>query len=192
MIRVLHHMADPGLALQQVRRILQPGGIFILEYANKQNLKAIMRYLAGRQTWNPFSQEVVEFAELNFDFHPKAVRKWLGEAGFAIQRQLTVSHFRIGWVKRIVPLKLLVWMDGAAQWSGGLWQLTPSVFLRAEAVGGLPASDEVGESGDKSFFCCPECGSAELVEASGALDCAGCGRRWSTRGGIYDFREPME
>ncbi|HEX7973497.1 MAG TPA: class I SAM-dependent methyltransferase, partial [Anaerolineales bacterium] len=40
MIRTLHHMADPHLALQQVRQVLQPGAVFILEYANKQNLKS--------------------------------------------------------------------------------------------------------------------------------------------------------
>lgn len=192
MIRVLHHMLDPGLALKQVRRIITPGGTFILEYANKQNLKAILRYFAGRQAWNPFSREAVEFAELNFDFHPKAVRKWLGEAGFAVQRQLTVSHFRIGWVKRVVPLKLLVWMDGAAQWSGSLWQLTPSVFLRAEAVGETPSNISAGEFGVGSLFCCPECGSLELVEVHEALNCTGCGQRWSTRDGIYDFRRPIE
>jgi ubiquinone/menaquinone biosynthesis C-methylase UbiE len=55
MIRTLHHMANAPLALAQVRRVLQPGGVFILEYANKQNLKAIIRYLLGRQDWSPFA-----------------------------------------------------------------------------------------------------------------------------------------
>jgi len=77
MIRTLHHMADAPLALKQVRRVLQPGAVFILEYANKQNLKAILRFVLRRQTWSPFSPEPVEFTELNFDFHPKAVRAWL-------------------------------------------------------------------------------------------------------------------
>src|SRR5574342_138047 len=56
MIRVLHHMADARKALQQVRNILQPGATFILEYANKFNLKAIFRYLLGMQKWSPFTQ----------------------------------------------------------------------------------------------------------------------------------------
>ena len=34
---------------------------------------------------------------------------------------------------------LLVAMDSLAQWSGGLWQLTPSVFVGARAVGRRPA-----------------------------------------------------
>lgn len=190
MIRALHHMTDPELALRQVRRTLQEGGVFILEYANKQNLKAILRYLAGRQAWNPFSLDVVEFAELNFDFHPRAVETWLREAGFSIQRKLTVSHFRIGWIKRVVPLRALVWLDGLAQWSGGFWQLTPSVFVRTEAVSGSPGG-RPAEGAARGLFCCPECGSVELAEGELYLSCGGCGRRWSKQDGIYDFRQPM-
>ncbi len=70
MIRTLHHMADAPKALAQVRGVLQPGAAFILEYANKQNLKAMLRFALGRQKWNPFTREPVEFADLNFDFHP--------------------------------------------------------------------------------------------------------------------------
>ena len=135
LIRTLHHLVEPRLALGQVRQVLQPGGIFILEFANKRNFKAIARYLLGRQSWSPFSLEPVEFVPLNFDFHPKAVRSWLAESGFAIRRQLTVSHFRLGLLKRTLPVGLLVWMDSLAQWTGDLWQVTPSVFVRAAGVG---------------------------------------------------------
>ena len=76
MIRTLHHMEDAPLDLRQVRRVLQPGATFILEYANKQNLKAILRYLLRRQAWSPFSPEPVEFARLNFHFLPKTRCSW--------------------------------------------------------------------------------------------------------------------
>ncbi len=135
MIRTLHHMADAPRALAQVRRVLQPGGRFILEFANKQNLKAIVRYAFRSQAWSPFSLEPVEFATLNFDFHPRAVRAWLGENRFVVERQLTVSHFRTGLLKRMVPLRMLVAMDALAQLSGNWWQLTPSVFVLARAEG---------------------------------------------------------
>jgi ubiquinone/menaquinone biosynthesis C-methylase UbiE len=181
MIRTLHHMSDPGLALAQVRRVLQPQANFILEYANKRNLKSILRYLLRRQDWNPFSPEAVEFAALNFDFHPKAVRSWLKEKGFALQRQLTVSHFRIGIFKRWLPLGLLVRLDSLAQWSGALWQYTPSVFVRAQADGsGTPA-------GEGAFFACPDC-KQPLADTPPRLVCAGCGKAYAVEGGIYDFR----
>src|SRR6185436_7909443 len=64
---------DAPAALSQVRAVLAPGATFILEFANKRNLKAILRWLLRRQAWNPFAPEPVEFIELNFDFHPRTM-----------------------------------------------------------------------------------------------------------------------
>jgi len=186
MIRTLHHMAEPQLALSQVRRVLRPGSHFILEYANKQNLKAILRYWMHRQSWSPFSLDAVEFAALNFDFHPRAIREWLGKADFTVQRQLTVSHYRIGVLKRWVPLKLLVAMDSGAQLTGNWWQLSPSVFVRSVAGGnGVTASPDL-------FFRCPECGHDPLEDIAEGLACAACKRVWGVQDGIYDFRQSMQ
>ncbi len=184
MIRTLHHMADAPLALRQARRVLQPGGIFILEFANKQNLKAILRYWLRRQSWSPFTPDPVEFAPLNFDFHPRAVRGWLQTAGFDVERQLTVSHFRMERLKRLVPLSLLVALDSLAQLTGDWWQLSPSVFVKARAVGDSPLASP------DTFFCCPECGHFPLEEATQAKVCPACSRRWLYREGIHDFRQP--
>ncbi len=111
MVRTLHHMADPLAALRQVRHSMASGGIFVLEFANKRNLKSIARWLLRRQTWSPFDRAPVEFAELNFDFHPDAVTEWLRLAEFQVERRLTVSHFRLPRLKRLLPLPLLVGMD---------------------------------------------------------------------------------
>ncbi len=183
MIRVLHHMADAPRALAQIRRVMQPEGVFILEFANKHNLKAILRYLLRRQAWSPFTPEPVEFIPLNFDFHPRTVRQWLREVGFAVERQLTVSHFRLPLLKRLLPLRLLVAADALAQWTGDWWQLSPSVFVRARAQG-RPAPPPTG------FFQCPACGTP-LQPHDQVLPCTGCGTRWPIRDGIYDFREPL-
>jgi ubiquinone/menaquinone biosynthesis C-methylase UbiE len=182
MIRVLHHMADAPLALRQVRRVLQPGAVFILEYANKYNLLAIIRYLLRRQSWSPFTLEPYEFAELNFDFHPRAVRAWLAESGFALERQLTVSHFRLPLLKRLLPTRLLVGMDALASWTGGLWQLSPSVFTRSSAVG------ESVTAGAGAFFCCPACRHAPLEQTATGLACPACAKEYPVKDGIHDFR----
>jgi len=189
MIRTLHHMADAPRALAGVRSALQPGAIFILEFANKLNLKAIVRYWLGKQEWNPFSPEPVEFAALNFDFHPAAVRAWLTEAGFRVEKTRTVSHFRVALLKRFVPANILAGLDGLIQWTGALWQLTPSVFVRARAVGKsgvlTPVKDVI------QWFKCPACGHAPLERLDDALACPACASRWAVREGIYDFRQEM-
>jgi ubiquinone/menaquinone biosynthesis C-methylase UbiE len=181
MIRTLHHMAEPQLALQSVRRTLQKGAIFILEFANKRNTKSVLRWWLRKQSWNPFSRDPVEFAELNFDFHPKAVRQWLCAADFEIKQQLSVSHFRVGFLKKHIPLRLLVVMDSLLQWTGSFAQYSPSVFTRAEATGISPAVPA------GAFFCCPVCGEV-LPEEKRSLECNGCGRTWEYHDGIYDFR----
>lgn len=181
MIRTLHHMADARLALSQVRKTLQQGAIFILEFANKQNLKAIFRYFLRRQSWSPFSPEPIEFAALNFDFHPATVRSWLQVSGFAVERQLTVSHFRVGFFKKVLPLKLLVFLDSLAQLTGDAWQLSPSVFIRNKAIG----KSAIAAAG--TFFKCPACGEY-LSDTPPEIVCTDCGQHYPVIDGIYDFR----
>jgi SAM-dependent methyltransferase len=184
MIRTLHHMKNPLAALCQSRRVLQDGCPFILEFANKQNLKAILRYWLGRQDWDPFSLEPIEFTELNFDFHPRMIRQSLSEAGFVLKKQLTVSHFRINILKKIFPARLLAALDGLLQHTGGLWQFSPSVFIRCTAaVTGAPAPG-------KGFFQCPDCGTAlpDQNKSVFQLECPGCGKTYPIVDGIYDFR----
>ncbi len=184
MIRTLHHMKDPLAAISQVQRVMSPDSPFLLEYANKQNLKAILRYLLGRQDWNPFSVEAVEFADLNFDFHPRSIRTWLTEAGFNLERQLTLSHFRINFLKKIIPTGVLVFFDSIFQPTGQWWQLSPSVFT-------LSRTDKPKPAGKlKGFFQCPGCGSPlpDRELDSGQLICQSCGAAYPIIDGIYDFR----
>ena len=185
MIRTLHHMLDAPAALRQVQSVLQPGATFVMEYANKRNLKAILRYWLHLQTWNPFGLEPVEFAPLNFDFHPRTIHKWLREAGFQVKNTLAVSHFRVGVLKRTIPASFLAGLDSLLQWTGALWQFTPSMFIKARAEGekknSIPADP-------KAFFKCPACGHAPLVDQGEHLACPACSRSWKILDGIYDFR----
>lgn len=188
MIRVLHHMADAPKALGQVKDVLAGNGVFILEYANKLNLKAILRYLLGRQRWSPFSLEPVEFVKLNFDFHPKAIRNWMENLGFHLEKTLTLSHFRVGFLKRVVPTSILVFLDSLFQWTGAWWQLSPSVFVKAVRrdvhSGPFPSPENI-----LAYFKCPDCGHSPLIDKTDYLECSSCGRKWAVKDGIYDFRE---
>ena len=185
LIRVIHHMADAPAALRQVRAVLQPGAAFILEFASKLNLKAIGRWLLGRQAWNPFDPAPVEFAALNFDFHPRAMLGWLRAADLNPERIRALSYFRLPLLKRLVPTGLLVSLDVLLQPTGRFVQLSPSVFVRARA-GGQGAVAPPGK-----FFRCPECGGDELNDDGDHLRCAHCDRRWAVREGIYDFKESL-
>lgn len=186
MIRTFHHMAEPQAALSSVGEVLARDASLIMEYANKRNLKAILRWLVRAQRWDPFDPAPIEFAELNFNFHPKRVREWLSEAGFELERELAVSLFRLALLKRLVPSRALVALDSALQPSGRWLLLSPSVFLRARALG-PPNSRQFD-----SFWRCPVCKSLQLDQNSEGLLCHNCGRKWPLRDGIYDFRGQLE
>ena len=192
MIRTLHHMADAPKALSQVWNVLQPNAVFILEFANKLNFKSILRYLLGKQAWNPFALEPVEFVKLNFDFHPKTIRNWLGNLGFSIEKTLTVSHFRLGFIKRIVPAKLLATLDGLFQPTGAFFQFTPSVFVKAKVGKKEPGKMNEFPVNVIELFKCPACGSEKLEEKKDHLHCPNCQAKWAVNEGIYDFRQPMD
>ena len=189
MIRTLHHMADAPKALGQVKNVLKSRGVFVLEFANKLNLKAMFRYLLGKQTWSPFTLEPVEFVKLNFDFHPKAIRHWLEGVGFKIEKILSLSFFRVGFLKRVIPTRLLVFLDSLLQGTGSFVPFTPSVFMRARVI--QDALVRQGPDTLLSYFKCPGCGQSPLTDVQNYLECTNCKKKWEIKDGIYDFREPM-
>lgn len=186
-VRTLHHAADAPALFTELARVARADAAYILEFANKHNLKAMLRYRLGRQTWSPFDPEPVEFVALNYDFHPDWIRAQLIAAGFAPGNMLAVSSFRLGPLKRLAPTSLLVALDSAVQPTGRWQQLSPSVFVRSRLVRPQPLLISGG------FFACPTCHLRLGEPVDGLLVCANtaCGRRWRVEDGVYDFKEPV-
>jgi len=102
-------------------------------------------------------------------------------AGFILERALTVSHFRVSFLKKTLPVRLLVAVDALLQPTGGLFQLTPSVFLRARALKtGVKAPQG-------AFFACPAC-AAPLDDTPPLIHCPACEKQYPVIDDIYDFR----
>ena len=181
MVRVMHHLVDVPRALAQIAATLPSSGTFVIEFANKRNLKSMARYALRRQSWSPFAHAPVEFVELNFDFHPAWMRERIHQAGFAIGDQRSVSFFRMGALKRLLGAQTLASIDGALQRPLARLALSPSQFLKCAAPTGNPSALS------SRLFKCPECGSTEWRETSDALTCANR-HAWSVQDGVYDFR----
>lgn len=179
-IRVLHHIPQLAPAFAEIHRVLRPGGAFVLEYANKRNLKEILRAAIGRSERAPFSLEPAEALPKHFTFHPRHVAATLKSSRFAVDRQLAVSAFRTPLLKKWVPPSLLARLDGSLQEVGAILKLTPSVFVRAIAEKPSAARSEGG------IFACPD-DATPLLEQGAGLRCPQCGRGWESKGGIYDF-----
>jgi SAM-dependent methyltransferase len=180
MVRVMHHVEDVASLLGEVGRILAGDGTYVLEFASKRHLKAILRYLLRQQRWSPF-----EYVEMNFDFHPDWMQDRLAEEMFHVKRIRTVSHFRLPLLKRLLPTTTLAALDALCQPTGAWWQLTPSVFVQC-AAGRNP-----GIVPSAQLFRCPACGCYDLHESPEALTCAECQRRWPIEDGIYNFKDPL-
>lgn len=184
-IRVLHHLANIPLAIQEIQRVMAHKAILIMEFANKLNFKAILRYWLGKQTWNPFSLEPVEFVKLNFDFHPSWMEQQLIQAGFNIQNKRNVSSLRLSLLKRTLPLSILVNIDALLQPTAKWLPLAPSIFIRAQNPSSTPTP---ASPPSKLVFACPVCRTYPLLAADDHLNCPTCPREWKIIDGIYDFR----
>jgi len=185
MIRTLHHLSEPLSALRQINQCLVSGAVFILEFANKRNLKSILRYWLGKQHWNPFSTEAVEFAELNFDFHPASVHDMLEESEFFIEKQVGVSYLRTRFFKRILPLWLMLAKESILQNLASWTALSPSIFLRARVK---QTDYDEGKTNINAIFRCPACGHYPLKDTPPKIICSRCGRFYPVTEGVYDFR----
>jgi SAM-dependent methyltransferase len=137
-VRVLHHFADAKPLIAELGRVVRPGGLLVLEYANKRNLKSIARRLLGKQAWSPFALGSVEYKPFHFDHAPVGVRRALKAAGFTPERMRTVSLFRLpGPTRRIRP-SVLAGLEAPLQERLGSITPGPSVFVLARRVARKP------------------------------------------------------
>lgn len=182
MIRVAHHLADVDAALTEIQRILRGGGVFVMEFANKRNAKAIARFLLKKQSWSPFAPEPYEFVSLNFDFHPGWMKDALVRTGFQVEEELAISNFRLPLLKKHVSPALLARIDNVLAGPGARLALSPSVVTKNRSVKQVSPAE--------GFFVCPKCRSSDLSLVSGGFVCADCQSLWPVVDGIVDFRYP--
>jgi ubiquinone/menaquinone biosynthesis C-methylase UbiE len=193
MVRVMHHLADVPAALAQLRRLLHRHSVAVLEYANKRNLKAILRWGLRRQSWSPFDLPPVEFVKLNFDFHPQWMETQMRSAGLQVRQRLGVSHFRLAQLKQQLPAERLAQLDSALFGLGGTWPVAPSVFVQAAAPG-AGSRPLLGSSPQEvhRLLRCPACGGEQLERVSEArVRCPQCGAAYRRHLGVWDLKESV-
>lgn len=135
MVRVMHHLENVPAAFTQINKVLNKNGTFILEYANKRNLLEILRFLLKRPNIKPFAYQPTARGEgLFYNFHPDYIQDTLLKCGFIIEKRLAVSLFRNALLKKYISQTKLAFFDSLLQKPLGLFQITPSVFLKIKKI----------------------------------------------------------
>ena len=132
MVRVSHHLDDLEKVFLEVSKILEPGGIFILEVANKIHFKAVITNLFKRN-FSYFDKDPVSVATKDVTFlnhHPMYVEKLLTDSGFKIEKMLSVSNLRSPLLKKFIPLKLLLIKEKFLQDILTPFYFGPSIFYK--------------------------------------------------------------
>ncbi len=134
MVRATHHFKDMQKVSDELYRVLKPGGVAVIEVANKRTLPRMVRFWTGKTDANPFSLEPVHLKEIDengfFNYHPKYIEAVFRKSGFQIDEVLSVSNFRSAKLKQVFGTRNLVRMEKAAQKLLAPVRFAPSIYYK--------------------------------------------------------------
>jgi len=133
MIRVMHHLPDPSSEFAEFARVLSDDGYAIIEVANYTHARNRLKHaLKGKK----LPLEPVDISskkregEIPFVNHnPDTVIKQLAHAGLKVDRILSVSNLRSPGLKKIMPKRVMLAIEGVLQPTLANSYFGPSVFL---------------------------------------------------------------
>ena len=140
MVRVMHHLPDPSAEFAEISRVLAADGYAIIEVANYMHARnRIKHFLKGQKMpTNPVdirSAENRRDDEIAFVNHnPRTVIKQLAHAGLRVDRVLSVSNLRSPGLKKVMPKRAMLAIEGILQPALANSYFGPSVFLLVKKV----------------------------------------------------------
>ncbi|WKZ30588.1 MAG: class I SAM-dependent methyltransferase [Candidatus Dojkabacteria bacterium] len=201
-VRLIHHIASPEIMMEEMYRILKPGGIFILEAAHKQHILGFFKALfqgklseffandPHRVAHNPSeSQGIKEGQEsIMFSFTADHIVEVAKSTGFSLKEVVACSFFRLPMVKKLFPTSLLLGLEKVAQALLSWTRITPSLLFVFEKPGILSASGASFAINDT--LQCPHCSARMTYSQPDVLQCEKCKETFLVREDIFDLRDP--
>lgn len=146
MRRVVHYLPNFQDGLDEIYKILKPGGFLISEFANSKNLKSRLRHFFKLRSVPLTPIQVKASQEIDIPFvnhHPGTVKKMIQEDGFVIQKILSVSNFRSPMLKKFLPVSTLLATERFLQWPLGKLYFGPGIFILARRPATLKDTGEL-------------------------------------------------
>ena len=199
-VRVVHHLENPTKYFNEIGRILKKGGLYLLEFANKRNLKNILRFLFGKIDVSPFNTTPSQVGETIKNYHPKDIYKQLSSRNINIEKMISVSNYRVGFLKKKLGSRVLLFLENLHQILFPAVTLGPSIFLKARNFNetdnmetkNFQESDGILETSAVSQFidllACPGCSGDNFELDKDEIECKACSRVFGYQKAMVDFR----
>jgi ubiquinone/menaquinone biosynthesis C-methylase UbiE len=137
-VRTLHHCPNIEEVFSEFNRVLKPKGFLVLEFANKNHLKNILKslllghsYFAQSERFDIATKNKVPF----FNYNPKYIEKLLNNNHFKTVKTLSVSNLRGYFFKKYIPFNLLMKIENFLQSVFSGLYFGPSIFILAQKEG---------------------------------------------------------
>lgn len=196
LVRILHHIVNQYELFSEVERVMKKDGFLIMEYANKLHLKARIKWLLTLNFKNYTTAPYQQPAQGNFEgvregessvflnYHPRNITKLLHSSGFKVLKKTNCSFFRINFIKKTVPISLLLFFEKIFQKTLSWTNITPSIILKTQQTRG---KKEKNIEKFEDILCCPKCKS-DLKISKDKAECKKCKKTFKKDEGIWDFR----
>jgi len=144
LVRVIHHLESVEGILRKLYGLVKPGGFLILEFANKGNFKGrlglLVKSFIGKGMADKEESKVdrrspgkVASGSIAFyNYDPGLINSLLAKSGFLVRKRYSVSNFRSGLLKKIIPTNWLLFFEKALQAPLANLDFGPSIFIVAQ------------------------------------------------------------
>ena len=197
-VRVMHHLKEMPIFISELQRILTPGGIAIIEFANKNHIVSLIKHLVSfdfsfasqgvmQVSHNSESSQGIQSGQVSimYNFSPAYIKKTAEEAGLEVLGMYGCSFFRSTFLKRLLGTQVLLGIEKFMQSLLGKLTITPSVFIVLKKKGEFVASNYSLESS----LVCPICHS-DVNNGEKSLRCVKNHNFPQEKNGIIDLRDP--
>ncbi len=199
-VRVMHHLKDANIFLQQLATALVPGGVAIIEFAHKNHLLSLLKNLFRGKLRSFLSQQILEVnhradsqgvatekgqISIMYNFSFEYFRDNAIKSGLRVEGVYPCSFLRLGFLKKRFKVATLLKFENFLQRFLSFLRVTPSLFIVLSKNGRFePSSLSLEET-----LQCPTC-STQVKSAKESLKCVNGHDFPQSQKDIIDLRDP--